>query len=220
MRVPHSGRIATGRKISNIEQGMPNRRSKANPHLEIRYSLFDILRFKCLSLKHGLRDARAVTAGKHTPENVKLLLPHRQSRWISQRIREALAAVLASNFFIGPRTYPSPCPCLTAENMQHVDMNAFDLIAGAFYSSILSLSMAFWHTFTLLQGLCAQELASTNPGPSSGALLVLNKCIRFFDGGFHFTNKARYVALNHKNREDPAKALEIPVHLPRQTKPA
>jgi hypothetical protein len=32
--------------MSNIEQGMPNRRSKANPHLEIRYSLFDILRFK------------------------------------------------------------------------------------------------------------------------------------------------------------------------------
>ena len=69
---------------------MPNRRSKANPHLEIRYSLFDILRFKSTFLKHGLRDARAVTTGKHNPENVKLLLPHRQSRWISQRIRPKL----------------------------------------------------------------------------------------------------------------------------------
>jgi len=34
----------------------------------------------------GLREAKSTTAGKRTPENVKLLLPHRQSRWISQRI--------------------------------------------------------------------------------------------------------------------------------------
>ena len=92
LRVPQGGLIASGRKILNIEQEISNRRGKANPHFEIRYSLFDILRFKCTSLKLGLREAKSTSVGKHTPENVKLLLPHRQSRWISQRICHLVAA--------------------------------------------------------------------------------------------------------------------------------
>ena len=55
-------------------------------HFEIRYSLFDILRFKCL-LKLGFWKAKSATGAKHTPENVKLVLPPRQSRGISQRIK-------------------------------------------------------------------------------------------------------------------------------------
>ena len=46
LRALQRGVIATGRKILNIEPEISNRRSKANPHFEIRYSLFDILRFK------------------------------------------------------------------------------------------------------------------------------------------------------------------------------
>ncbi len=70
---------------------MSNRRSEASPHFEIRHSLFDILRFKCTFIKYGLSEAKSTTGVKPTPENVKLLLPPRQSRGISQRIREILA---------------------------------------------------------------------------------------------------------------------------------
>jgi len=40
-------------------------------------------------------------------------------------------------------TLLSPCPHLTADTMQYVCLNAFDLIAGVFYSGILLLKMAF-----------------------------------------------------------------------------
>ncbi len=59
---------------------MSNRRSEASQHFEIRYSLFDILRFKCTFLKHGLWKAKSATGVKPPPENVKLLLPPLQSR--------------------------------------------------------------------------------------------------------------------------------------------
>jgi hypothetical protein len=36
-----------------------------------------------------------------------------------------------------------PCPHLTADNMQYVDLNAFDLIAAVFCGGILSLKMVF-----------------------------------------------------------------------------
>ncbi len=40
---------------------MSNRRSEAGPYFEIRYSLFDILRFKCTFLKYGLWEAKSAT---------------------------------------------------------------------------------------------------------------------------------------------------------------
>ena len=43
---PQRSLIAAGKKISNVEQGMSNRRSEGTLHLEIRHSLFDILRFQ------------------------------------------------------------------------------------------------------------------------------------------------------------------------------
>jgi len=54
-----------------------------------------------------------------------------------------LPAVLASSLFIGARMYISPSPHSTADNMQYVYLNAFDLIPGVFYSGILLLKMAF-----------------------------------------------------------------------------
>jgi len=39
--------------------------------------------------------------------------------------------------------------------MQYVYLNAFDLFSGVFYSRILLLNMAFYYTFTLLQGRLA-----------------------------------------------------------------
>jgi len=33
--------------------------------------------------------------------------------------------------------------------MQYVDLNAYDLIAGIFFSRILTLNMAYKYTFTL-----------------------------------------------------------------------
>jgi hypothetical protein len=38
---------------------------------------------------------------------------------------------------------PLSMPSLDCNNMQYVDLNAFDLIAAVFYSGILSLKMAF-----------------------------------------------------------------------------
>jgi len=35
--------------------------------------------------------------------------------------------------------------------MQYVYLNAFDLIAGVFYSKILALNVAFYYTFSVLQ---------------------------------------------------------------------
>ena len=68
--------IATGRKISNIEQGISNRRSKANPNFEIQYSMFDILRFKMRIFQAQPESGLFGTLGKAS-ENVKLLLPPR-----------------------------------------------------------------------------------------------------------------------------------------------
>ena len=65
---PQRGPIATGRIILNIEQGISNRRSKATPHFEIRYSLFDVLRFKGASLKLVLREAPSVVEGSTLPK--------------------------------------------------------------------------------------------------------------------------------------------------------
>jgi hypothetical protein len=48
---------------------------------------------------------------------------------------------LASSLFMGARTYISPYPHSTPDNKQYVDFNAFDLVAGAFCSEILSLNM-------------------------------------------------------------------------------
>jgi len=68
--------IATGRKISNIEQGISNRRSKANPNFEIQYSMFDILRFKMRIFQAQPESSLFGTLGQAN-ENVKLLLPPR-----------------------------------------------------------------------------------------------------------------------------------------------
>ena len=85
MRAPQKGLIATGRKISNIEQGISNRRSRANPNFEIQYSVFDIMRFKMRIFQTRPERSLFGTLGKAN-ENAKLLLPPRQSREISQRI--------------------------------------------------------------------------------------------------------------------------------------
>ena len=77
-------------RISNKEfrtaEARPIRTSKFN----IPCSIF--CGSKCPLFKLGRKEAHSATAGKHTPENVKLLLPHRQSRWISQRIRAILTS--------------------------------------------------------------------------------------------------------------------------------
>ena len=86
LRAPQRAVIATGRKISIIEQGISNRRSKANPHFEIQYSVFDILRFKCAFFKFGQKEAHSETRAKHTPENVKPLRPPRRSRGSPDRL--------------------------------------------------------------------------------------------------------------------------------------
>ena len=76
LRAPRRDLIATGKEISNIEQGISNRRSEA-----LRNSKFLVRHFAVQMNFFGLRTATRVKL----TENVKLLLLQRQSRWISQR---------------------------------------------------------------------------------------------------------------------------------------